>query len=316
MLHIRPANPTDYEAIAEITTLTRPEMGVTAADLLHDDEARDPKCRFGLWVAKVDGHVIGFARHEQYPDLYDPRQLWVMVRVHPNQQKCGTGSALYERLMAEIAALDMLALQVSIREDRGDSLRFAEKRGFREYSRRREMHLELATADVSPFQKAVEAVQAQGIQIRSVAELADDPTWDAKLYELQWQIEQDVPIDESITQMSLEQWQRQYSDHPHFLLDGSFVALDGERYIGLCESFCPTPGQIHIDLTGTRRDYRRRGIGLALKVRGIQYGQSKGYHKIVTTNDTGNRGMLALNERLGFARQPARIQLRKALLPK
>lgn len=314
MSHIRPATPVDYEAIAEITTLTRPEMGVTADDLLHDDDVRDPKCQFGLWVAESEGQVVGFTRYEQYADLYDPHRLWVMVQVHPAHQRQGIGTALYEQLLAAIAPLQMAALQVSVREDRRDSVRFAEGRGFHEYSRRWEAHLDLKTADLSPFQAVLETVEAGGIQLKSVAALADDPDRDAKLHELQWQIEQDVPIDEPITQLSLEQWQRQYSEHPHFLADGTFVAVDGDAYVGLSLLFCPTPGQIHIDLTGTRRDYRRRGIALALKMRGIQYGQGNGHHTIVTTNDVSNTGILAINEQLGFVRQPARLQLMKQLI--
>ena len=66
-------------------------------------------------------------------------------------------------------------------------------------------------------------------------------------------------------------------------------------------------------LTGVRRAARGRGIAMALKLRTVRYALDRGVEHIKTWNDQYNRPMLAINEALGFERQPAWITYEKDL---
>jgi GNAT superfamily N-acetyltransferase len=57
--------------------------------------------------------------------------------------------------------------------------------------------------------------------------------------------------------------------------------------------------------TGVTRTYRRRGLALALKLRGITYARAHGHPLIRTLNVSSNQSILALNQRLGFRRSLA-----------
>lgn len=66
-------------------------------------------------------------------------------------------------------------------------------------------------------------------------------------------------------------------------------------------------------MTGVIRDYRKRGIATALKVRALTYAKERGAPAVRTWNEVNNDGMLGINFRLGFVRQPAWIEMGKTL---
>lgn len=306
---IRPATAHDYAGLTRVFCALRPEHPVTAVELQTRDERRDPMCQFQRWVAQRDGRVIGYAHYTQYVDMYQPGKFWLDMGVLPAWQRQGVGTALYAGLLAQLQQLEPVTLQAQVMEDQASGRRFLENQRFVEYGRRWESYLDVATFDPRPYGAFSKRLAAKGIVLRSYSELAADPQRDEKLHELQWALDQDVPSLDPITPVSLAQFRRQVVDNPAFIPDGTFVALHGTDYVGL-SSFFVNQGNnsLVIDLTGTRREYRRQGIGLGLKLRGILYGQQRGYRRIVVQNDVANQGMLALNEQLGFVRQPALLQ--------
>ena len=92
------------------------------------------------------------------------------------------------------------------------------------------------------------------------------------------------------------------------------MALDGDTIAGVSGlEEGSAPDKLSTGLTGVMRDYRRRGVALALKVRAASYAREAGFRSISTHNHTTNRVMLSLNEALGFVREPAWIGLKKDL---
>jgi len=62
---------------------------------------------------------------------------------------------------------------------------------------------------------------------------------------------------------------------------------------------------LHTGLTGVRREHRGAGVAYALKVKSLEDAKAAGYNTVLTWNESNNRRMLAVNERVGFVRQPA-----------
>ncbi|MDX1992297.1 MAG: GNAT family N-acetyltransferase [bacterium] len=310
MIEIRPSEARDYPAIADIFNLFQPEFPVTVEEIAHSDRTRDPKIRFGRWVAAVNGRVVGYSSHTQHLDLYHPRKFWVQVRVLPEFQRRGLGGALYDVLLQGVLRHDPISMQVSIPEDKTEGLRFAEKRGFVEYSRRWSSLLDLSTFDPAPYAELQAKMAAEGIEMKSFAELAVDPRRDEKYYELHTAVDLDVPLPDLLTLLSFEEFKREFLENPAFLPQGTSVAVHNGEYVGL-NSLVGAGEGTWVDLTGVHRDHRRKGIALALKVHGILWARQQGYKTMGVTNDLVNEGILAINERLGFVRQPAVLQLRK-----
>lgn len=310
---IKLSTPDSYEQIASIINLTAVNAAVTADQLHAADERRNPKCQAGYLIAEVDSHILGYASYTQYADLYDPYRFWVMVRVHPVHQRRGIGTKLFHSLLETLQSLDAKELRVQLREDQTVSIAFAQKFGFTVYHKRWMSVLDVHEIDLSAWEGYEARLQENDIRLVSFAELASDPAHEEKVHALQNQIDVEVPIGDEFTPLSLEEFRQQFIGREDFVREGTFIALHGDEYIGLSTFFDMGDSRLEIDLTGVLPDYRRKGVARALKLKGIAYAQAAGYHYIAVVNDDGNNGMIAINRELGFERQPALLQFRRAL---
>jgi mycothiol synthase len=306
---LRPQTDDDYEAMAAVATAARPEHPWNAERLRYSDVHRDPRCRCLRYVAELDERIVGLAQAIQYEDLYHPRKYWITVRVHPDYQRQGIGSALYDSLMGHLGEFNPLEVKTSIPANDLIATRFVERRGFEEYSRRWDSIAHLGTFDPAQFAPIVDRVREQNILLRPLRALKNDVNFAEKLHSLFWTLEQDVPFPEPVTYQPLDQFKRNVLGNPNLEEEITLVAVDEDTYAGLTLIFTEADGTLGIDLSGVHPSYRRRGIGTALKAQSMILAKAHGYRALRTTNDPVNAGILAINDRLGFKRLPAQVLL-------
>lgn len=309
-MRLRPFVPADYPALAGLQNRVEPEYPVTPEELQHDDEHQQPGAPRERWLVEEDGSAVGVGMFHQPGYARHPGRFEVSVQVDPDHRQRGLGAALYRRLMERMEPHGPVRLTTWVREICGEGLDFARRRGFQENMREWESRLDVRTFDPAPFAGAVDRVLQSGIRICSVAELMDRADHWEKLYDLVQEVEQDVPSPDPPTQKDFDVWRHRILESPGFLPEARFVAVDGDRYVGYSGVSRPL-GAEYLDtgLTGVRRSHRRRGIALALKLLVIDYAMRNGYPEIRTWNATTNEGMLSINVRLGFQRQPAWVAM-------
>lgn len=318
MITIRPFQLTDedYKRAVAIFNAVWVGQEETVEEWKERDEKRSKVLKWGRFFAEVDGQLAGYASYEQHQRMNHPGKLWVSVNVLPAIRRRGVGTALWQHLCREIEQFDPLRLFTGTRENFPEGVRFIEKRGFVESLRHWESRLELATFRLEDWAGHARRVAEQGIEIRSVVELASDPDRDRKLYELGWAIEQDIPSPEPAVRKSFEDFQKVWQKS-NLVYDAWFVAQDKGEYVGLTEFWLnqADPGLFDIGGTGVIRSHRRRGIAMALKLRGIEFAQKRGIRELRTWNASSNEGILEVNRRLGFVRRPAHIAYVKEMRP-
>lgn len=319
VVHIREfaGTPDQYAAVAAVSTAVFPEYPMSPDALRYEEDHFD-RTRYVLrrYVAEVAGRIVGHGVYHHMPYRFHPGRFWMWVEVHPAHQRQGIGALLYDRILADLLGLGAVVINTSARETMPGSIVFLDKRGFREVMRSWESHLDVQSFDFAPFQEYTKRMDREGITITTLAEEKErDPKWLEKAYDLHTTVMADVPAHTPYTPPPMDEFVRNLIEHPNTLLDGYFVAKDGDRYIG--ESFLSRnkeePDHLYQGLTGVRREYRGRGVAMALKLKTIKYARDHGYTMIKTWNATTNERMLAINARLGFVRQPAWIEFEKSL---
>jgi len=311
---IRDFTSDDYEAVAAMGNRVFPEYPSSADEFRHADESREAKCLHRRYIAEEDGVLLGHGIYEQRAAVYHPRKFEIEMMVHPEHQGRGIGRLLYEAIFRALEEHQPIALHTTAREDMPRPCRFFTDRGFEEVMRIWEMRANPQTLDLRPWSESEENLRGQGIRLVSFADLDADPEHARKAHALNDRLMRDVPLPVPATTRDFESWEKALRSNPNFLPEAYLFALDGDRYVGTTAIWGSQGNDdLYIGLSGTLAEYRRRGIAQALKVRSLAWAKERGATVVKTWNESANMKILRLNEKLGFVRQPAWIQYRKAL---
>jgi GNAT superfamily N-acetyltransferase len=289
----------DAGDIVELLREASPLIVLSRDSWLHRLRTIPERAEQAGWVAEVRGKVIanGWAFRTFFSEGSTSAQCVVNVRA--SHRRRGLGSDLYALALAHVETLGVTSLLASFPENDA-GVAFAMTRGFRE---------ERAEAEAVLDPRLVEEVPAPGVDLRSVADI--DPHL---AYEADIAATRDMPSTEVIDDIPYDEWVEHVLDYPFFTAEGSYVAMvDGvpaavSLLIADVES-----GRGANMFTGTQRDYRGRGLGLAVKLASIHWASAHGITQIATRNDETNAAMLAINRRLGYVPGGRRVEYLKEL---
>ncbi|MEZ4869424.1 MAG: GNAT family N-acetyltransferase [Caldilineaceae bacterium] len=318
-LTVRPAVvPQDYAAIAAVLAAENPGYAETAEELAYDDASRDPTIHHATLVAEMSDELadrqtpllVGVAFVEHDALAHQEGKFVINLRVQPDWQGHGVGKALYAALLAHLAPSTPHELTAMVWHQHPRTPRFLTERGFVEAWRREDRVLDVTAFDFTPYTGLEERLAAQGITVKTYADLAADPDRLTKLHELDWALWQSVPYGQTVTKRSLTQFAAQEVDHPKFIADACFIALRKDAWIGY-SNLSATEGGFNTEMTGVLPAYRGQGVATLLKLYGIRYTQAHGKRRLETQNDAVNQAMIALNQKLGFVLEGANLRFVK-----
>ncbi|WP_433169015.1 GNAT family N-acetyltransferase [Kribbella sp. CA-247076] len=161
------------------------------------------------------------------------------------------------------------------------------------------LRLDLTTFDPAPYREYAERARTDGITFTSLAALGDTAEHRHRLYQLNKTCSADIP--ERGEFFTYDEYVATRLDVPAFRADGVLLALDGPDWVGLSMvSLHPGDGCAFNDMTGLLRDYRGRGLSLALKLLAVDFARRSGLPVLRTMHHPANASAIAMNRRLGF----------------
>jgi len=316
---IRPFDGTenDYDAIVEVWNKSFPDERTNVDTRRHHDEHLQKEFLFERFVGEMDGVPILTGYYGEDEWSHAPGKYRLGIQVVPEYRRMGFGTRAYDWVWEQIKDRDPkpTLLATYAREDDADSMRFAEKRGFRVAQRNQFSMLDVKSFDPKPFEDVLARVDASEVDVRSFAELMkEDDQALHKAYEAGWEFLQDVPFPEPIQKMPFAQYMSEV-EGPWGMPESWFIAVDQGRYVGMSQLWrIPAqPRRLQTGLTGVSRSHRRRGLATALKVRAISGAREAGFVSIRTDNEENNP-MYDLNVKLGFKPIPSWLAYRNELV--
>lgn len=285
---IRPLRDDDVPAVGRLVRALVPSMVVT------DDEVRHMRHSTALWVAEVDGEIVGSARAGRVG------RAW--VGVDHEVRRHGIGTALLEQAEQHLRGAGHPRASGWIDCEHGE--RFCSARGYQPGRRKPVSVLHLDRVRTEP------PAPPSSVQLVPLRDVLDRPD---ELYAVAMAAYADEPSDAGLVEMRLEEWLRDDLHVPDLTADGSIVALVAGRIASYSLLTVDGRGRAENEFTGTHPDFRGRGLARLCKLAVIDWAHHHRIREIWTGNDEENAPMLAINRRLGYRVVHIRVQYARAL---
>lgn len=292
---IRRFEAADAAGVTALHRVIAPAWIFTERGLLHWVESEPERARVACWVVVEANSVIGWCEARfRWEFGGDAAELFVAV--DPSNRRRGLGGQLYELAASHVDDAKRVYCEATGGEE---ARRFLLVRGFREDRAERISALDPRAVDLSGLARQEREKTEEGFRVVALAELSDRVP---ELHELFEATDADAPHSETLVPTSLEEWSAQIFEQPDLDREASVVVLapDG-RPVSLSWLHVDREGKRAIvEMTGTLREFRRRGLARLAKLTTIRWAAENGITTIYTGNDTENAAMLALNDELGF----------------
>lgn len=312
VMTIRPFTPDDYPAVVRLHNAENARRPASAETLQEMDvlHRMGPSAAWLRLVAEEQfGGVIGYAEAFHSAEMA-PGHFYLYTTVRQDCRNRGLGS----RLLAEAERWALAhgageEFSSRMRSDDHASFAWANRRGYERHMDRTEAVLDLATWEAARFAGHVESVRDGGLSL-SLTERPLEADLQA-MYAVEAATAPDIPGSDGMS--TWEQWSARF--RPGKAPRVFAIALSGPKAVGWSVLSLPQVEGAggHTNFTGVLREYRGRGIALALKLLTIESARARGLQFLTTTNDLENGPMLAVNAKLGYRNLPGPRLLKKSL---
>ncbi|MFI2609986.1 GNAT family N-acetyltransferase [Kitasatospora sp. NPDC018619] len=290
---VRDFRPEDAEAVAAAHRAGREHLVLSAEALLWLAARPSPAEHFRIFVAELDGRVVGAVRCGVVLGTTTEGVGHANGSVLPGFRRRGAATALLAAAERHLAAHGVTELHTWL-DDEPASLAFATDRGYR---LGRAMHF--AGRDLA-LPLPPEPARPAGVELRPAADWAADPY---PVFLVDADAVRDEPGSEvPMDALTYEDWLRDDWGRPDRDLALSVVAAVDGRPVAFSMAQTDGVDRYWSAFTACHREFRGRGLTKSAKLESLRLAAAAGHRYAYTSNDTTNGPMLAINAWLGYER--------------
>ena len=321
MISIKKFNETDdeFRNIARIDNLVNHDSIHHPDDDKNDWDLRDKSLiRDRLLLYKED-NLIGVLYYSQGRDENN-KTTFFTLHLDPDYNRKGYRKLLYNELILRIKKFSSNKLLTSVYDHPNyeECQKLLVKEGFKLVQTNREYSCDIQSVDTKKYYPLIQKLESEGIHFYdSKEEMLDWPDHYKKLEELEWIYGQDFPIPDGIshTRIPFKHWLKLCHDFYNRYYGIDIIAVKNNQYIGATAIEVYPKAEPHKGWTsnlGVLKEYRRKGIATALKIKAIEGLLKKGVTEVRTDNEESNP-MYKINVALGFKPVPFSLEYMKEL---
>ncbi|MCP4704512.1 MAG: GNAT family N-acetyltransferase, partial [candidate division Zixibacteria bacterium] len=214
----------EYQEISEINNSVYSDRPISPEEFIEFDTNRNKKCKHRRWIAIIDNKIVGTGVFTQEIWQYHPDKFYIWMMVKPEYQNIGVGSKLYDRIWKSLEKFNPISVNTDARNDMPQADRFIKERGYKSFQRYAEPHLEVSSFDFAPYESLMEKIKSEGIIIKTMQELENDPDRNHKIYEMDQEIAADMPDEDGFTKLDYETYRKENLEASYTNPDSYFIA--------------------------------------------------------------------------------------------
>jgi len=242
------------------------------------------------------------------------------LHLDPIYNNNGYRNLLYNKMLKEVKKINCNLVHTSIYDhpNYSEHKKLLNKEGFKLVQTNREYSCDIRNVDIDKYQPLIKKIESEGIQFYdSKEEMLNWSNHFRKLEELEWIIEQDFPIPDGIshTRTPFKHWLKLCHDFYKNSYGVDIVAVHKKQYVASTDITVYPKSEPHKGWTGglgVLKEFRRKGIATALKIKAIEGLLKKGVTEVRTDNEENNP-MYKINVALGFKPVPFSLDYSKKI---
>ena len=321
MIKIKKFNATD----SEFVDLARIDNLVNHDSINHpDDDKRDwgirDKSLIRDRILLYKDEVLIGAMYYSQGRSENNRTTFFTLNIDPKYNTHESRELLYNRMLDEIKLFDSNKILTGIYDHPNYNLvkQFLIDNQFKLVQTNREYSCDIRNVNIEKYQPLIKKLEEEGIKFHdSKEEMKDWPNHYKKLEQLIWTYSQDFPIPKGVshTRTPFEQTLKTQLDFEENYYGTEIVAVKDDEYIGSTDLevyYKTEPHKAWTGGLGVLKNFRRKGIATALKIKAIERLLNKDITEVRTDNEENNP-MYKINLELGFYPVPFSLEYMKEI---
>jgi len=246
------------------------------------------------------------------------------LHLDPTHNNRGYRKLLYNKMLEEVKVFNCNQVHTSIYDhpNYSEHKKLLINNKFKLVQTNREYSCDIKKVDIEKYQPLIKKLESDGIKFYDSKEEMQNypgkfPSHYKKLEELIWIYDQDMPIPDGIKHQrpSFEQFMKYSHNFEQNNYGVEIIAVLKGEYIGSTDIHVYHKSEPHKGWTGglgVLKEFRRKGIATAMKIKAIEVLIKKGVTEVRTDNEENNP-MYKINVALGFKPVPFSLDYSKEI---